>query len=173
MSSPATGTDETTGGEPGQVSAEEWEAAQAGRSRGLSRTCRLMVETKSRTKVRDRLTKRSAPVMRRVSGAGVPRDAAPGARHRGCERKPCFPPPWALCTRLPWRGQGAKGTLKGTQGTGQAHAGPATCSCSYYSTQTPARGPCPCTHRARRDRHPGAPGPHINARPIAEQVPLP
>ena len=90
MSSPATGTDETTGGEPGQVSAEEWEAAQAGRSRGLSRTCRLMVETKSRTKVRDRLTKRSAPVMRRVSGAGVPRDAAPGARHRGCERKPCF-----------------------------------------------------------------------------------
>ena len=108
MSSPATGTDETTGGEPGQVSAEEWEAAQAGRSRGLSRTCRLMVETKSRTKVRDRLTKRSAPVMRRVSGAGVPRDAAPGARHRGCERKPCFPPPWALCTRLPWRGQGAK-----------------------------------------------------------------
>ena len=112
MSSPATGTDETIGRASAHVSAEEWEAAQAGRSRGLSRTCRLMVETKSRTKVRDRLTKRSAPVMRRVSGAGVPRDAAPGARHRGCERKPCFPPfppPWALQDKTPVERPGRRG----------------------------------------------------------------
>ena len=61
------------------------EVAQVGRSRGLAHTCRTMLQARSQTKVGDRLTRRSAPAMRCVSGARVPAEAAPARRRLCCE----------------------------------------------------------------------------------------
>ena len=102
MSSPATGTDETIGRASAHVSAEEWEAAQAGRSRGLAHTCRTMLQARSQTKVGDRLTRRSAPAMRRVSGAGVPAEAAPARRRLCCERSHASFRAWSGARRGWW-----------------------------------------------------------------------
>ena len=84
--------------------AEVWEVAQAGRSRGLAHTCRTMLQARSQTKVGDRLTRRSAPAMRRVSGAGVPAEAAPARRRLCCERSHASFRAWSVPTKF-CRGQ--------------------------------------------------------------------